>query len=216
MESETSKIQILEKRLVKLERQNRRVKWMGILFIVLAVAVVCMGQTRPKNRLIEGEKFVLKDISGTRRAELVMEPGGPGLVLYDADGNRIGRFGGTGEGNGAGLSLQGASGASKVTLISLTDGPHMLMFDSRGKFRSELGATVKGPYLFLHDDSEKVRVALAVDGDSPKLQISDKDGYTAVMGSNSLTTAATNEVQRTSAASLLMFGKQREIIWRAP
>ena len=204
MESETSKIQILEKRLVKLERQNRRVKWMGILFIVLAVAVVCMGQTRPKNRLIEGEKFVLKDISGTRRAELVMEPGGPGLVLYDADQNRIGRFGGTGEGHGAGLSLQGARGESKVTLISLADGPHLLMFDARGKFRGEMAATVKGPYLFLYDDTEKVRAALAVEGDAPKLQVSDKEGYTAVLGTNALVTTKTNEVQKTSAASLLL------------
>jgi hypothetical protein len=188
----------------------------GMLLLVLIAALAGMGQVRPKNRLIEGEKFVLKDISGTKRAELVMEAGGPGLVLYDADQNRIGRFGGTGEGHGAGLSLQGARGESKVTLISLADGPHLLMFDARGKFRGELAATVKGPYLFLHDDNEKVRVALAVEGDAPKLQVSDQEGYTAVLGTNALITTKTNEVQKTSAASLLLFGKQKEVIWRAP
>ena len=216
MESETSKIEILEERIRRLESQGRQMKRAGMLLLILIAALAGMGQVKPKNRLIEGEKFVLKDISGTKRAELVMEAGGPGLVLYDADQNRIGRFGGTGEGQGAGLSLQGARGESKVTLISLADGPHLLMFDANGKFRGEMAATVKGTYLFLHDDNEKVRVALAVDGDAPKLQVSDKEGYTAVLGTNALVTSKTNEVQKTSAASLLLYGKQKEVIWRAP
>jgi hypothetical protein len=216
MEAETGTIQILEERLIRLESQSRRMKRAGILVFIFVGAIVGMGQVKPKNRLIEGEKFILRDISGTRRAELLMEPGGPGLVLYDADGDRIGRFGGTGEGHGAGLSLQGPNGESKVTLISLEDGPHLLMFDARGKFRGEMAATVKGPFLFLNDDNEKVRVALAVEGDSPKLQVSDKEGYTAVLGTNALTTSKPNEVQKTSAATLLLYGKQREIIWRAP
>src|SRR5438093_7210196 len=218
MESETSKIEVLEQRIRRLESQGRQMKRAGMLLLVLIGALAGMGQVKvkPKNRVIEGEKFVLKDISGTRRAELLMEAGGPGLVLYDADQNRIGRFGGTGEGHGAGLSLQGAKGESKVTLISLADGPHLLMFDARGKFRGEMAATVKGPYLFLYDDTEKVRAALAVEGDAPKLQVSDKEGYTAVLGTNALVTTKTNEVQKTSAASLLLYGKQKEVIWRAP
>jgi hypothetical protein len=216
MDSETCKIEILEARIRRLESQGRRMKRAGMFLLVLIGALAGMGQVKQKNRLVEGEKFVLKDISGTKRAELLMEAGGPGLVLYDPDGNRIGRFGGTGEGHGAGLSLQGARGESKVTLISLADGPHLLMFDARGKFRSELGATVKGPYLFLHDDNERVRAALAVEGDAPKLQVSDSEGYTAVLGTNALITTKTNEVQKTSAASLLLYGKQKEVIWRAP
>jgi hypothetical protein len=209
-------------RLERLERENRRLKQAGVLAVLLCCSAFLMGQvkTRPVKprtvRPVEAEQFVLKDIEGKKRAELLMEPGGPGLVLYDHEGNRIGRFGGIGEGNGAGLSLQGPGG-SRVSLIFRQDGPHLLLFDTNGKFRTELGASAKGPYLFFNDPKEKgPRIALIIENEAPQLQLSDQEGFTAVLGSNSLVSTKTKEVHRTTAASLLLFGKEKEIIWRAP
>ena len=102
--------QDLVTRLERLERENRRLKQAGALAVLLCCSVFLMGQVKTRQvkprtvRPVEAEQFVLKDIEGKKRAELLMEAGGPGLVLYDHEGNRIGRFGGVGEGNGAGLS----------------------------------------------------------------------------------------------------------------
>jgi len=92
-----------------------------------------------------------------------------------------------------------------------------LLFDTNGKFRTELGASAKGPYLFFNDPKEKgSRIALIIENDAPQLQLSDQEGFTAVLGSNSLVSTKTKEVHRTTAASLQLFGKEKEIIWRAP
>ena len=58
-----------------------------------------------------------------------MEETGPGLVLYDTTGRRIGRFGGVY--NGAGLSLQSIEGEARLSLVSQPEGPHLLLFDAR-------------------------------------------------------------------------------------
>jgi hypothetical protein len=173
-----------------------------------------MGQAPRKPRPIEADRFILKDPLGKKRAELMMEETGPGLVLYDSTGSRIGRFGGVT--HGAALSLQSTEQAAKLSLVCQPEGPYLLLFDAGGKFRTELGASQRGPYMLLHDSDGIPRAALALDNEQPKLQLSDSQGFTAILGSNPLVTANTQAVQRTNAASLLFFGKDREILWRAP
>jgi len=215
MDSGVSDLYIMAQRLEKLERQNRRLIKAGVLALALLFSLVWMGQAPPrKPRPIEADRFILKDPTGKKRAELMMEETGPGLVLYDFSGKRIGRFGAVS--TGAGLSLQSAEGGSRLSLVSQAEGPYMLIFDSTGKFRTELGASQRGPYLLFHDANGSPRAALALDNDQPRLQLSDTEGFTAILGSNPLVTANTQAVQKTNAASLLFFGKEREILWRAP
>ena len=91
-------------RLDRLERENRRLKRIGALVVVVISGVFMMGQALPKNRIVEAEKFVLKDTGGKVRAilgaahpyakapsaELITLPAtrleGYGLHLYGADG----------------------------------------------------------------------------------------------------------------------------------
>jgi hypothetical protein len=214
MDSEISDLYVMAQRLDKLERQNRRLIQAGVLALVLLFSIVWMGQAPRKTRSIEADRFILNDSGGKKRAELMMEDAGPGLVLYDIIGRRIARFGGVS--NGAGLSLQSIDGGSRLSLVSQPEGPHLLIFDPSGTFRTELGASERGPYLLLHDSNGSPRAALALDNEQPKLQLSDSEGFTAILGSNPLVTANTQAVQKTNAASLLFFGKDGEILWRAP
>ena len=214
MDSEVIDIRVMAQRLEKLERQNRRLIQAGAMALVLLFSIVWMGQAPRKIRPLEADRFTLKDSTGKKRAELMMEETGPGLVLYDSVGKRIGRFGGVS--NGAGLSLQSTEQGSKLSLVCQPAGPHLLLFDAAGKFRTELGASQRGPYLLLHDSNGSPRAALALDNEQPRLQLTDTDGFTAILGSNPLVTGNSQAVQKTNAASLLLFGKEREILWRAP
>lgn len=94
----------LVERLDRLERENHWLKRIGALAVVVISGVFMMGQALPKNRIVEAEKFVLKDTGGKVRAilgaaspytkapfaELIALPAtrleGYGLHLYGADG----------------------------------------------------------------------------------------------------------------------------------
>ena len=69
-------------RLEKLERQNRRMKQAGAAVLVLAAAVLLMGQASP-NRTVEANRFVLTDRSGNEQGVLMLKPSGPSFMLLD-------------------------------------------------------------------------------------------------------------------------------------
>jgi hypothetical protein len=53
---------------------------------------------------------------------------------------------------------------------------------------------------------------------APQVELSDPQGFTMDLGSTGTINAKTGETQRTSAASIVMFGndKRHHVIWRAP
>src|SRR5215831_3067790 len=95
-------IETLLPRLERLERENRLLKWLGGALVIAAVAAMLVNAKRPElilspTRIIEAEKFVLKDSSGKVRAVLgegestlgfLSNSGGSqyGLFLYNKDG----------------------------------------------------------------------------------------------------------------------------------
>ena len=63
-------METLARRLDKVERENRWLKLAGVVAVAVIAAVVLMGQATPSKvaKVIEAEKFVLKDIHGKVRA----------------------------------------------------------------------------------------------------------------------------------------------------
>ncbi len=79
-------------RLDRLEKENRRLKRFILGVCVIGIALLAMGQTRPVPksvpRVIEAEKFVLKDVSGKEKAWLQMKDTGPELKLDEVTAKR--------------------------------------------------------------------------------------------------------------------------------
>jgi hypothetical protein len=85
---DSSTLDRLTQRLDRLERENRRWRLAGCLSVLGLVAVALMGQAiRGKvAKVVEAERFVLRDSSGIERAALDILPGGAALSLLDQNG----------------------------------------------------------------------------------------------------------------------------------
>lgn len=129
----------LAQRLDRLERENRRLRRVGATLAVGVAAVVLMGQARTPARVIEAQKFVLRDESGKIHAELDLgRHGTPFLAFSDQDGKARA---------GLGLMPDGA--------------PVLRLADRDGKVRAALDVGADGaPGLTLYDQDENPRVSL--------------------------------------------------------
>jgi len=184
-------VEVLARRVERLERENRRLKGAGTAVVLGLVAVFLMGQAVPTRPTIEAQRFVLKDKGGKIRAALgegsADEP--LGLVLYDKNqklraalGLRVDdssptlqlvdeRVPGWAELHPAGLTITGKGSAS----IGLSDesSPTLRLLDARLPGSAELGPgglTVmgKGPAVTLG----------MYGGTQPLLRFTDRDTWT--------------------------------------
>ncbi len=82
----TLTLSAVTERLERLEKQNRRLKYVGAAALVLVSAAIHMGQAAPVPETIEARRFLVIDTKGEPRAALGVTEGGPTLALNDADG----------------------------------------------------------------------------------------------------------------------------------
>jgi hypothetical protein len=124
-----------EQRLARLERENRWMRRLGAVAVAVAAAVFLVGQGKDKPRVVEAQKFVLRDSEGKSRAELSLrERGGVGLaslLLLRPDAPM--------------LALRDGSGRSRLVLSAADEGAtDMLIKDARGNARVLLGVSHRG------------------------------------------------------------------------
>ena len=81
----TAELKDLEKRIRRLESQNRRLKWSALGLVVLALATAAWGQNA-KDAVIKAQKFELLDDTGRVRADLSILNGMSALRFFDSDG----------------------------------------------------------------------------------------------------------------------------------
>ena len=94
MTSHGSGLDAVVKRLERVERQNRRMKIIGTMVLVLVGSGLLMAQTKPKKRIVEAEQFVLQDASGRARGIWAAEKDGPTtLAIFDKVGMMRGVWG---------------------------------------------------------------------------------------------------------------------------
>ena len=192
MQTTESTLEVLAHRVAKLEVQNQRLKKAGIAWMVVAVAFIVMGQAQT-NRTLEANEFVLKDETGKARAKLHMERGrDPSLSLYDASG---------------------------VERAKLSQGKDAVVLTFWNNPTERYG----GLQLLLTPDSSNLMLVgmkkgsvISLSTVSPALSISDSEGYEATVGVNELELPKTGETHKSSAASIKLFGKDREVLWSAP
>lgn len=200
MDSSLNNFEDVEVRLLRLEGQIRRIKRVGGVVLAIAAAILVMGQT-PSKKIVEANEFVLRDESGNIRARLFM----------------------TAKSATTGKELLGIDDLRPVTIppeptLALYDdkeqvkamfnGGNISFLDSQGHLSGELMGGI---------------LSLAGNGDSSfalltpyNLNLSDSDGFSTTLGLASLVTPRTGESHKTSAASLVMFDKNKNVIWKAP
>jgi len=128
----------LVQRLDLMEHQNRHLKRIGSLVLVVIAAVVLMGQAKSSKvaKVIEAEKFVVRDMSGKVRAALqISAEGGPSLDLYDKNGK-----------NRASLAILEVGWPT----------PILFLLDRNEKFSLKLGEVGGEGFMWLHDKDGRI------------------------------------------------------------
>jgi len=225
MTPQTSDWQALTGRVEKLERQNRRLKQAGAVALIIAAAVLLMGQAST-SRTVEANEFVLKDASGKVRAKLsiVGDLGGVNvaqLAFTDPQGNRLMTL------RENRLAIESANGQAQINLNLIADNFSILnLIGPDGKHISigvlssagGLGSMPDGPFLSLSANSAglNARMEMEIDAGMPSLTVSDNEGFQTTVGTALLETTRTGETHKTSAASVVLFDKDKNVIWKAP
>ena len=220
MSEQVTDLSELLSRLERIERENRRLKQIGLVALVLVALMLLMAQAYPANRTIEGEKFLLKDSSGKTRARLQMEAGDrPTLSLLDASGFPLVSLG---AGKSPFLSLCQGGCESTVQIGAFSSevfGLALYGRDTGGPLhgiRAAVGMVngVPGFDLFGEDASEHALLDLASTG--PRFDLADKQGFSTIIGDSELERPRTGEKRTTSAASVVLYGKDGNALWSAP
>jgi len=148
----------IEARVARLEREARRWRRVAGGAVLGLIAVALMGQAKPGARVVEAERFVLRDGNGVIRAELGVD-GDQSVALRFKDDTSMPRLT-VGIENGSSLIvLNDKNGKLTAGLVSLPHGsPALSLYDLNGKTRAEL--------LLLREGV-------------PALTLSDRDGFLA-------------------------------------
>jgi hypothetical protein len=224
MDNPTPSLAELELRLAKLERQNRRLKRLGLLFLLIAGSGFLLAQAprkparaapAPATPAVSYDTLVvhrleLRDKAGRVRGVWTVDAEGPALVLADTAGKPRAALSVTAYSSG--LVLADPAGKPRAMLTASAKGPALDLLDTAGKIRATLIVSGDVPGLSLSDAAMNTRAELAED----TFSLTDAQGFKAVVGVTGLETVATGEGHTTSAAAVTLFGKDHKVIWRAP
>jgi hypothetical protein len=219
MPFERNDLDSMHQRLLRLEKQNRRFKQLGvaILLVIPALLLLTCQSTNvatpsqaPTKKTVEAIEFILKDGNGNVRARLRMGEGNspagavPQLDLLDEKGTLRVQLTGGREPREGGVNIANIAG--------------IMVFDQdghqRGMFAAENhGATLAFTNVNGVDDAFVRGEGIFVSG---PVTVSDESGFRATLGPTELAIPRSGERHQTSAASLIMLNKEKNVIWRAP
>jgi len=120
----------LEGRILRLERQNRTLKVVGSVVILIGLAAVCLGVSAPRKTL-ETDLLLIKDASGSTRMILGMADGGPAITMLDAKGKLRANIGVTDQ--GPEFDFLDASETPRVQIhVDRNQDPQFNLVDNKG------------------------------------------------------------------------------------
>jgi hypothetical protein len=193
----------LQHRLAKVETQNRRLKQLGVAALIILTLFLVMGQA-PTKKAVEANEFVLKDDTGKVRIRLCMQDpdfsGGaafPKMVFLDTKGNTSLEF----DGSIPGLSREGADLGGTVQIS-----------DVQGHRVSALLADDSGGHFWVAKWKEDAAAWV----NPGSVEAGDDNGFLAAVGVEDLVAPTPGQTHKTSAASVVLFDKNKNVIWKAP
>ena len=164
--------------------------------LVLVAAVVLMGQA-PATRTVEANQFILKDEAGKVRGNWSTG----GLWLHDE--NETERLSLLVSGDSQHLALYDQDHNQRITLAVFGGDASLMLWDSN--MDQNVGITLGN-----------ARAELALTAYEPLVSLADRDGFKTVIGTTDLVTPRTGETHKTSAASVVLFDKDKKVFWKAP
>lgn len=191
MISDAVELRAIIERLNRLERQNRRLKWGCFAVLGALSTIIVMGQAAPSPRIIEAQKFVLKDANGSIRGWL-------GVI-----------------GKGSELTLGNTNAQPMMGLMVSTDASDLHFFGSHNSGMT-LGVNSSDPSISMVGGDGRGEAGITIAKDGPGLTLQDGKGFSTVVGSTQVESPGVGGLQNTSAASIVLFGKDRKVIWKAP
>jgi hypothetical protein len=166
----------LTERVSRLERENRLMRRFAAGLLLLAASGGMLAANAGRHaRLLEAERLVIKDSSGTPRAAFgLTRSGQPELVLHDDAGQERIALRGNSDGT-SGVELY-HRGRLQALLGGSSAGPMLQLFDDRGRIAASLYAWSRG-VTGLALNQAQGGFDLGVDRDGAgRLRFSDPDG----------------------------------------
>lgn len=212
----------IRERLVRLERSNRRMKFLNTLAVICLAAVVSMGAQQATKRTVEANEFVLRAPDGHVRAMLTADSmGDASLVFLDESEKIKGIFAADR------LVFSDWSGNARIALRPSPDGGTVILGRHDG-WGLELSSTSKEAGMYIAKgwkqsagqwtpprDEDLLAVSIQKSGnglqDGPAIELSDGGGFRTRIGRSAVLGKPT-----TSAASLRLEGPDGKLIWSAP
>jgi hypothetical protein len=177
------------------------------------VAVVVMGQAAPTRtaKVVEAERFVLKDTSGRLRASIAVQANGA-TVLGITDQKGLPRLLVEVLADGTpGVDMYDQNGKSRVVIGVQEDGrPLLVFYDQNGKSRVDSEARADGsPVLALGDQHGRPRAGLEVGPDGRARM--------ALFGpAAGLSTRAAIGVEADGTPAIVLLDRTGKVSWKAP
>jgi hypothetical protein len=197
--SEPKELGALLSRVERLEKENRRFKRGALMFVVAIVSVGLMAQTK---------QTAPSSTQKRRPPAPAPAPAGPtaieaqGFILKDLNGHVRAELGLTG--STPSLKFKDENGSA---LVLLSDPQH----------HASVALSVlehAGPQFSLTGERADIQLHMGVAPDGTTLELSDKDGFTTSIGNGVV--AKNGQAKNTSAASIVLYGKQRKVLWSVP
>jgi hypothetical protein len=190
MTAEAPEVRDLVQRLDRLEKRNRRLNGGLIAALTAFSAIVLMGQASPSPRVVEAQKFVLKDADGNVRGWLAII------------------------GKGSELTLGNANAQPMISLEVSTDSGDLHFYGSR-RSGMNFGINSGNPSISILNADGQGGAGITFAKNGPSLKLQDGNGFSAVVGTSEIQNND-RQAKYTSAASVTLFDKNKNVIWRAP
>ncbi|MGH9442338.1 MAG: hypothetical protein ACRD16_08675 [Thermoanaerobaculia bacterium] len=221
----------LERRLVRLENQNRRWKNAAGTLAVLGGAWFALGASaiRSRARLVEGTEFRLVDEKGTSRAVLAVGRSGTAISVNNGAGKTRAALT-VGDDGAPRLELFDRADSPRASLKLAGDGsPALSLSDDGKRTRAEVSLGPEGsPKVELKDETGKPRGSIAIGAEggaaivlagSPcsSVKLLEDDGsIRAALGCTALKEAGSGKSESTEPSSLVLFDKRGRVVYKAP
>ncbi|MBF0547426.1 MAG: hypothetical protein HQM08_23495 [Candidatus Riflebacteria bacterium] len=164
----------IEERITALERQNKRLKRLFFFIVILIGGFVVQGEISATSKIIEAEKFVLKNKQGKVRGVWENHESMTVLAMFDDSGvNRItAGLSNTDES----LTFCDASGSPRIK-FSFADGDSgIFVFDGNKKIRIGMALNSQGPCVDFRDSKGTRRLGMILTNEGPGFSLLHSNG----------------------------------------